>query len=689
MTRTDSSPPSNDGPDPKPAIRIMVVDDSPLDARLLISILRSNGLSVTFDHVDEPERFRHCLMHKDYDVILCDHNLQSWLASDALEILQQSSKEIPFIVVTGTLGDERAVAYLKQGASDYVLKEHLERLPAAIDRVLGEKVQRDQNARLQKEIRDAKEDWERTFDAIPDSIMILDRECRIRQANRATMDLLSLKYEEVIGKKCFAVTHKYSCRPSECPFGRMLISQGEEELEIAEGELNKLLRVSTIPLRDSSGSLEGAIHVMQDITERKHLEDELLQARKLEAIGRLAGGIAHDFNNILGVIVGYTDLMREQIPEENTALWEQLSQIRKAADRATGVTRQLLAFSRKQVMQLKAVLLNDVLTDVAKMLHTLLGENIELTIKPAADLGIVKVDPIQIQQVLINLAINARDAMPNGGELTIVSANVKLDEHYPRFQQPVPAGNYVMLAVSDTGIGMDEETVRHVFEPFFTTKEKGKGTGFGLSIVYGIVKQSGGYIWVYSEPNHGATFKIYLPIIAEEPSPVVRIAPPVMAKESSATLLVVEDDEAIAKMVCAVLENSGHVVLHSTGGEEALGIAKNYRGKIDLMLSDIILKGKMDGLELARRFAQLRPDTKMLFMSGYSDALNRAGVSTGTKLLEKPFTNDELRERVRQELEGIAEAKEWGPVWAGVATSNPESVPGIPSESCDQHAPRR
>ena len=233
---------------------------------------------------------------------------------------------------------------------------------------------------------------------------------------------------------------------------------------------------------------------MRDITERKHLEEELLQAQKLEAIGRLAGGIAHDFNNILGVIVGYSDLTRERIPEADTVVQDHLSQIRKAADRARAVTRQLLAFSRKQVMQLKAVNLNDVITDVAKMLRTLIGENIELTIKPADELGIVKIDPIQIQQVLINLAINARDAMPNGGQLTIVTGNVKLDEHYPRFQQPVPAGDYVMVAVNDTGIGMDEETTAHIFEPFFTTKEKGKGTGFGLSIVYGIVKQSGGYI---------------------------------------------------------------------------------------------------------------------------------------------------------------------------------------------------
>ena len=393
---------------------------------------------------------------------------------------------------------------------------------------------------------------------------------------------------------------------------------------------------------------------MRDITERKHLEEELLQAQKLEAIGQLAGGVAHYFNNILGVIVGYSELMQDQIPEADSLLRVPLSEIRKAADRATGVTRQLLAFSRKQVMQLKVVRLNDVIRDVAKMIRPLIGENIDLTIKPGDDLGIVKVDPVQIEQVLLNLAINARDAMPNGGQLTIQTGNVELDQHYPRFQQPVPAGNYVMVAINDTGIGMTEETMAHIFEPFFTTKEKGKGTGFGLSIVYGIVKQSGGYIWVYSEPGHGSTFKIYFPSIAEERSNIVPIAPAVAAKASSATILVVEDEDALARMVCSVLENSGHVVLHSTSGEDALRIARNYKGKIDVMLSDIILKGTMNGLELARRLSAVRPGTRLLFMSGYSDVLNRAGSNTNVKLLEKPFTNGELRQKVQEALEGKA-----------------------------------
>jgi PAS domain S-box-containing protein len=636
-------------------VRILVIDDSVTDVELMMSIIRRKGLSVIFDHVDSPEIFQERLVHNDYDVILSDHNLQSWVAMDALDILRQSSKDIPFIVVTGTLGDERAVEYLKQGASDYVLKDNLERLPSVISRALDEKAQRDENTRLQKEILDTKEEWERTFDAISDSIMLLDRECVVLRANRATAELLGVDFTTLVGKHCFTIAHKDSRRPLDCPFRRMLLSGREEESEITDMQLEKILRVSTIPVRDRAGNIEGAIHVMRDITERKRLERELLQAQKLEAIGRLAGGVAHDFNNILGVIMGYSELMRERIPEEQTTLRGELTEIRKAGERAAGITRQLLAFSRKQVMQLKVLRLNNVVTDLAKVLRTLIGENIELVIKAANDLGMVRADCVQIQQVLMNLAINARDAMPNGGRLTIATSNVVLDEHYPRLHDPVAPGPYVMVSVTDTGVGMDAETVVHIFEPFFTTKEKEKGTGFGLSIVYGIVKQSGGYVWVYSEPGMGSTFKIYLPRVTEEAKEIPKIAPSAIANHAAATVLLVEDEGALADLVRTVLEQSGYVVLHADRGEDALQVASSYEGEIHLMLTDVILRGTMDGIELSQKLRSVRPQTRVLFMSGYSDALNRADPQAGLTLLEKPFTNDDLRQKVREALEGNGE----------------------------------
>jgi two-component system cell cycle sensor histidine kinase/response regulator CckA len=306
-------------------------------------------------------------------------------------------------------------------------------------------------------------------------------------------------------------------------------------------------------------------------------------------------------------------------------------------------------------MQLKVFRLNDVVTDLARMLRALIGENIELVIKTADDLGLVKADCVQIQQVLMNLAINARDAMPNGGRLTIVTANVELDEHYPRIHSPVPPGSYVTVSVTDTGVGMDEETITHIFEPFFTTKVKEKGTGFGLSIVHGIVKQSGGHVWVYSEPGKGSTFKICLPRVTAEAPDIVARAPSALANHGSGTILLVEDEDALAEVARKVLEHSGYVVLHAASGEEALRIARSYQGDIHLMLTDVRLGGTMDGIELAQRLRSVRPQTRVLFMSGYSDASNRADSKSGLPLLEKPFTGDDLLRNVREALDGKAD----------------------------------
>jgi len=642
-------------------VRILVAEDSAADAALMIAVIRREGYSVTFDLVDSREAFQQQLAGKQYDVVLSDHNLRSWTASDALEMVRQSGKDIPVIIVTGTLVHEQAFEYLKEGAADYVLKEHLERLPFTVSRALQERSQREANACLQKAMQDAKEHWERTFDAIPDSIMLLDRECRVVRANRATAELVGMELATLVGKHCFTITHKDCCPPLDCPLRRMWASGREEESDITEAQMDKILRVSAIPLRDRAGNIEGAIHVMRNITERKRLEDELLQAQKLEAIGRLAGGVAHDLNNILGVIMGYSELIRERIPEEQHTLRDQVAEIRKAADRAAGVTRQLLAFSRKQVMQLKVLRLNDVVTDFAKMLRTLIGENIELVIRTADDLGMVKADCVQIQQVLMNLAINARDAMPNGGRLTIVTANVELDEHGPRIHRSVSPRSYVTLSVTDTGVGMDEETISHIFEPFFTTKVKAKGTGLGLSIVYGIVKQSGGYVRVYSEPGKGSTFTICLPRVAAEAKDIVASAPSAIANHGSATILLVEDEDALAEMARNVLEHSGYVVLNAASGEDALRIARTYQSDIHLMLTDVILRGTMDGIELAQRLRSVRPQTRVLFMSGYSDALNRADSKSSLPLLEKPFTPDDLRRNIREALDGKTERPNQSP----------------------------
>jgi PAS domain S-box-containing protein len=391
--------------------------------------------------------------------------------------------------------------------------------------------------------------------------------------------------------------------------------------------------------------------LLSDITERKQMEQQLRQTQKMEAIGQMAGGVAHDFNNLLTVIRGHTDLLLDHIGQTD-ALHRNVEQIQKSADRAVSLTRQLLAFSRKQVLQPKVLDLNAVAAEMGKMLPRLIGENITLTISAAPSLGRVKADPGQIEQIILNLAVNARDAMPQGGKLTIETANVELDEAYAREHLTAKPGRHVMLAVSDTGCGMDPETQSHIFEPFFTTKELGRGTGIGLATVYGIVKQSGGWIWVYSEVGKGTTFEIHLPRVDEADDVAAPSKIPIGVRRGSETILVVEDNESLRQLTDEFLASTGYTVLGAQDGVEAIRIAEQHASRIDLMLTDVVMPG-MSGRELAQRVAVLRPDIKVLYASGYtSDALLNQGVlEEGVSFLPKPFTRDALAQKVREVLE--------------------------------------
>ncbi|HSA92697.1 MAG TPA: PAS domain S-box protein [Terriglobales bacterium] len=389
----------------------------------------------------------------------------------------------------------------------------------------------------------------------------------------------------------------------------------------------------------------------ENVTERRALEEQLRQSQKMEAVGRLAGGIAHDFNNLLTVIQGYTELLLERV-EGDTPMRAELDEIGKAAERATSLTRQLLAFSRQQVLEPKVLDLNTVVGSIEQLLRRLLGEDIALYAHLTSDLGHVRADPGQIEQVVMNLAVNSRDAMPRGGKLVIETANVELDSAYAHEHPSVRPGSYVMLAVSDTGVGMDEETRARVFEPFFTTKEKGKGTGLGLATVYGIVKQSEGYIWVYSEPEQGTSVKVYLPRV-DEPAPSGTPQPAAPERyHGSETVLLVEDEEGVRSLVRHVLDRHGYRVLEARHGREALLLSERTEGAIHLLLTDVILE-QMSGPELAAQLSPLRPQLKVLYMSGYTDdAIGHHGVlAAGTEFLQKPFSTEALMRKVRQVLD--------------------------------------
>jgi nitrogen-specific signal transduction histidine kinase/ActR/RegA family two-component response regulator len=404
-------------------------------------------------------------------------------------------------------------------------------------------------------------------------------------------------------------------------------------------------------IKDSQGRVTGSYGIAQDITERRRLEQQLRQAQKMEAVGQLAGGVAHDFNNLLMVIMGYAGDLAEHLGS-NDPLRGKAEEIGKAGQRAASLTRQLLAFSRQQVLEPKVLNLNSVVEDVRKMLGRLINEDIELITALDPELGRAKADQGQIEQVIVNLAVNARDAMPLGGTLTIKTANVKVNETFARQHLPMSPGSFIGLTVTDTGIGMDAETQSHVFEPFFTTKERGKGTGLGLATVYGVVKQSGGFIWVSSELGKGTTFEIFFPRVSESAKAIVQDTGTSGTWTGTETILLVEDDEALRNMVLNSLSEAGYMVLAAANGAEALRITRERSGNIDLLLTDVVMPG-MSGTRAADSIVALCPDVKVIYMSGYSDfaAGHDEILKEGRRFLQKPYKLQDLARAVREALD--------------------------------------
>ncbi len=389
----------------------------------------------------------------------------------------------------------------------------------------------------------------------------------------------------------------------------------------------------------------------EDVTERRILERQLRMAGKMEAVGRLSGGIAHDFNNLLGVIIGYSQVLKRRL-DSGSDLLDPVVEIEKAGQRATALTRQLLAFSRQQILTPSILNVNDLVQDMVKMLPRLLGEDIAISTSLSPELGMVKADQGQIEQVIMNLAVNARDAMPEGGKLRIETANVELDQAYAWLHAGARPGHYVMLAVIDSGTGIDPDTLSHIFEPFFTTKEVGKGTGLGLATVYGVVKQSGGYIWVDSKPGQGASFQVFLPRVAEPATQITATAPLTEAKGGSETILLVEDSEPLRKLTQSFLESHGFRVLVAQDGDEAMRVESQHSETIDLLLTDVVMPG-INGRVLAEKLLPKQPSMRVLYISGYTDSfIGRHGVlEQGMDLLHKPFTEEVLIRKVRDILD--------------------------------------
>jgi len=628
--------------------RVLYVEDCVQDAELCCKQLKHAGYGLAADIVSSPEEFQKALREKSYDVVLADFNLPNWSGMGALETLQQEGLDIPFILVTGTVGEETAVECIKRGATDYVLKDRPARLPLAIERALEDKSVREERRRAERS-RDLLASLVESSD---DAILGTALDGTIATWNRGAERLYGYPAGEARGKPISLLFPAYNAgelRPVRDALQRgARLDHYEARGARKDGGVIEV-SVTISPIRDGDGKLTGASMIARDITEHKRLQQEFFVAKKMEAMGRLAAGVAHDFNNLLTVIAGYSSMVLTEMSEDDPG-FTGIREINKAGEKAASLTRQLLAFCRKHPHEPTVLDLNAIVADMDRMLRRLIGEDIDLVTSLDPALGPVRADPGQIEQVIVNLAVNARDAMIEGGKLTIETANVEIEPAYAARHISVSSGSCVMLAMTDTGLGLSPEIQARIFEPFFTTKGPERGTGLGLATVYGIVKQSSGAILVYSEPDHGTTFKIYLPRVQEAPQTGKPPAQPSPSRGSE-TVLVVEDDGAIRTLICEVLEKLGYAVHKAGSGAEALRFCEQYPGRIDLVISDVVMPS-MGGRELAARLASSRPEIKILFMSGYTDnaILHHGDLAPRTAFLEKPFMTQTLARKVREAL---------------------------------------
>ncbi len=512
----------------KKPLRVLIVEDSEDDALFLAQELKHGDFDLTLERVETPEAMNAALDHQTWDLVISDYAMPHFSVLSALNLLRERGLDLPFIIVSGQIIEDVAVAAMRAGAHDYIMKGNLTRLVPAVEREL--------------------------------------REAEVRR-------------------------------------------------------------------------------------ERRRAEEQLRQAQKMEAIGKLAGGIAHDFNNLLTSILSYGQLSLSQISEDNP-LRKNIEEMVKAGERAATLTRQILAFSRRQIVEPRVLDLNTIVTDMDNMLSRLIGEDIELVTVMGPELGHVKTDPGQIQQIIMNLVVNAQDAMPQGGRLTIETANVNLDEISICTNEDVVPGRYVKLSVSDTGEGMNSEVISQIFEPFFTTKEQGKGTGLGLSTVYGIVKQNNGHICVESKIGHGTTFEIFLDRVEEPVETVVPQSRLPQPSHGSDTILVVEDEDAVRELICKVLQAQGYTVLKAPHGDEALLIVERHKGPIQLMVTDVVMP-RMSGRELVQRLEPRYPEMRVLYISGYTEneIVHNSVLDEDTAFLQKPFMPDILVRKVREVLD--------------------------------------
>ncbi|MBP9112192.1 MAG: response regulator [Polyangiaceae bacterium] len=627
-----------------PSLRILLVEDSSTDAKMVLRELGKQFPSIQSERVTDSRGLHAALEAGPWDIVICDWALPGFSATSALQIVKARGPGIPFIIVSGTVGEESAVEAMRAGAGDYVLKSNLARLPTAVDREV-------QGARLKAQLRTRSDEDEHFFNLSLDMLAVAGFDGYFKRVNPAWEATLGWTSDEMCAQPWIQFVHPDDVQRT-IDAGNKLTAVGESLSEFENRYRTKDGKYRSLSWISFPVVAEKRIYASaRDITVRKKLEEQLNHSQKMDAIGGLASGIAHDFNNLLSVILSYTNLLIDDLKPDDPKRAD-LEEISKAGIRAEGLTRRLLAFGRRQMIAPTTLDLGRLLSGMENMIRRLLTEDIELSVIVAPSLGMVRADAGQLEQVLMNLIINARDAMPAGGKLLIETSNVMLDEAYAKGHVGVRPGPHVLLAVTDTGTGINAEIKGRIFEPFFTTKETGKGTGLGLSTVFGAVQQSGGHILVYSEVGHGTTFKVYLPC-TDAVAGTLRTSTETPDLVGTGTILLVEDEEQVRGIVGTILRRAGYTVLEAKNGGEGLLLYEQNTDKIDLLLTDVVMP-LMSGRELAERLAALRPNMKVLYMSGYTDntVLRHGILSEGIAFLQKPITPRSLLSKVREVLGG-------------------------------------
>jgi PAS domain S-box-containing protein len=639
----------------KSTLHVLLVGNQEEDFFLIRDILTGDRseLHAELDHASTLEEAKAMLLQRQYGLVLFAHETGDAAATGLLSEFLHSGRTIPFIVLMEHADEKSVAEIIAAGAWDCLDKSHLTgaNLVRTIRCSLNLQAMQQRGNLVEESLRKLSCAVEQSAD----TIFITNREGIIEYVNPAFEALSGYPKSEVIGQT-----------PAILKSGQQAPALYRELWEtIRSGDVYRGILVnrkkngdlyyvdeSISPIKDTGGNITHFVSNGRDLTERLRIEAQLSQAQKMDAVGRLAGGVAHDFNNLLTIITSYSELALDSVvPGSRTQ--SRIQEILAAARRAADLTRQLLAFSRKQPQALRVAEINPMVNGIVKTLHRLIGEDIELTFVPGEGLGRVRLDPVQIEQILMNLAANARDAMPQGGHCTIATLNVYLDEEYAdRKRAVIPAGRYVVLTVSDTGTGIPEDQLSLVFEPFYTTKPSGKGTGLGLATVYGIVKQNHGFVWAYSEPKIGTIFKIYLPCVKEQ----VAVAEPPVASvtpaRGSETVLLVEDEDALRKATAEFLSLRGYNVLEARNGLDALSVTKSHESPIQLAITDVVMP-HMSGGQLAKELETLRPEMRVLFVSGYAGqtVLDHKVIDLESNFLQKPFTLTQLASKVRTTLD--------------------------------------